>query len=359
MEPRRRLRHVDGLRAVAALWVVFYHCYVCFYEKAVGPKGPWLWLMSWGHLGVPMFLVISGFCLAMPFLAAGTALVDILAFLRRRALRILPPYYLVMGTLAALFQIPALQELSGQEPIGLRDVLTHFFMIHNVLGDHIFRISGPFWSIALEWQFYLVFPGLMLGMRFPRLAGAAVLLVACYSWVTAPADVAWAWRFVNWHASFSLAPIFFLGMLAAHVVVSGFQGSAWVSWGGVAFILGGLLASPEVGPSRLVAQLCTAIGTALLLMCEGEGVIMRNLSRRWLGIVGMVSYTLYLIHMPILSLVSKLLGGRLSGLALHATSVALVVLILIVAVFAYFVIEYPFHKLSRRWGPIPLYDRDL
>src|SRR5262245_17117716 len=104
-EPPRRmhLKHVEGLRAIAALVVFLNHAYAQVWEQqgARPPAGllsPLRYSMVAGHLSVAVFIVISGFCLALPVVKNGDELRGgVLAFLKRRAWRILPPYYAAMA----------------------------------------------------------------------------------------------------------------------------------------------------------------------------------------------------------------------------------------------------------------------
>jgi len=348
-----RLSQVDGLRAVAALWVVAYHGYVFFYERAVGPRGPLLVWMSRGHLGVPMFLVLSGFCLTLPSLQAGRYTVEGVDFLRRRAWRILPPYYLVMGSLSALIQLPALRRMASQAPTDVTDLLLHVAMLHNLSGEHIFRISGPFWSIALECQLYGIFPLLLYGMRRPGVTSTAVLALAAFTWASAPQASSPFSQFAYWHSLPSMLPLFVLGQLAARAVASGATRGNLAAGLGVACFTAALCI-PAAGPrARLASQGCAAVGTALLLVCSQETLAVRVLRARSLVFLGGVSYTLYLTHNPLISFAGKWATARLSGWPLHLTACLSVLGAVGGAVLLFPWLERPFHALARRGGLRP------
>src|SRR5438034_9463824 len=89
---KNRLPGIDGLRAAAALWVVFFHIYA--FSGANFPQIPGLdqFLRS-GSTGVSLFLVLSGFCLYVPFAAGRTGRFKTGTFLRRRCGRLMPAYY--------------------------------------------------------------------------------------------------------------------------------------------------------------------------------------------------------------------------------------------------------------------------
>src|SRR4051812_40619291 len=95
---RLRLEYVDGMRALAALVVYLNHAYAQVSTgDQVALRGPWSLSrvsMVAGHLSVTVFIVVSGFCLTLPVISQGGELRGgVKGFLKRRARRILPPYY--------------------------------------------------------------------------------------------------------------------------------------------------------------------------------------------------------------------------------------------------------------------------
>ena len=92
---RLRLNHVDGLRALAALYVVLHHIWLDGRpEDRAHDWGSWL---RHGHFAVTLFIVLSGYCLMLPVVRGdGTLRGGIVPYLKR-ARRILPPYYAALG----------------------------------------------------------------------------------------------------------------------------------------------------------------------------------------------------------------------------------------------------------------------
>src|SRR5262245_33011004 len=104
--PRARLSFIDGLRGLAVLMVLTYHCWVhtigerhlpvtvAFLHRNVDVTIP----LHLGYVGVHLFLVLSGFCLTYPLVREGVAgmRLELGRFFRRRAWRILPPYYVAL-----------------------------------------------------------------------------------------------------------------------------------------------------------------------------------------------------------------------------------------------------------------------
>ena len=91
---RPRLAGLDGLRGLAALYVLFDHCWLLTYPGFPHDNGPWWlgWLM-FGHLAVVFFLVVSGFSLGAGPARSGWRLGSTARYARRRAWRLLPPYW--------------------------------------------------------------------------------------------------------------------------------------------------------------------------------------------------------------------------------------------------------------------------
>lgn len=302
------LPHVDGLRAVAILAVVAYHA--------------WPALLPGGFIGVDVFFVVSGFLitrLVLAELAAGSfSLVD---FLARRARRLLPAstvVFLATTVLAAIVLLPDAFEDFG------RSLLMSSLMLANI---HFYRTAGYFsapahekpllhtWSLSVEDQFYLTWPLLVL-LLAPRLSRGLVLAVAV---VLAAASLAHAEATVGTdpdYAFFILLP------------------RAWELLAGCALALAAsrIDLSPQVADLAAVAGLGAICASALLLHA-GSGVpglaalpavagtvlaILAGLSRasvvtRWLEtrplvLVGLVSYSLYLWHWPLLALAKYVLG---------------------------------------------------
>ena len=150
---KRRLDYIDALRGTACLWVILHHTF----EHKLPLPGLWKYptlalghLANIGWLGVSLFLVLSGFCLFYP-LAARYSLseiqLNIATFARRRALRILPPYYAAF-VLTAAFEMINNHQGGRWDWRGVlhgpRDVLMHLFMLQNLSVNTINTVSGVY-----------------------------------------------------------------------------------------------------------------------------------------------------------------------------------------------------------------------
>ena len=169
-----RLDVLDGLRGLAILLVVIFHVWQLSwwdFSKLTGKRIDLWWLPQAGFLGVELFFVISGFCIAYPF-ASGKTLTW-REFYWRRVLKVLPSYFLALIVCAVFFDDGTVRE----KPV--LHLLTHLTFTHNGFFETYYSTLGPAWSLAVEVQFYLLFPLLHpLLKRWPYLAALGLALIA-------------------------------------------------------------------------------------------------------------------------------------------------------------------------------------
>lgn len=171
-----RIAFVDGLRGIAVLLVVVYHAWWYLHDPNDGaplyrvPQALYSWLFDGrGDQGVSLFLVLSGFCLSYSLWKRKEAGVERWLvpseFFARRCLRILPPYYaaLLLFTAVSLIGGPHLRSLffAFGAPPSFEIIVSHLFLMHN-MSSNAMAINGVFWSLGLEWQWYWVFPLMLL-----------------------------------------------------------------------------------------------------------------------------------------------------------------------------------------------------
>jgi peptidoglycan/LPS O-acetylase OafA/YrhL len=168
-----RLAFLDGLRGLAAGYVVLHHAALLVPPDQLSPLMlPARFLLRHGHSAVAVFIVASGFCLMRAIVRDTADAPRFFDYLGRRARRILPPYYaaLFLSCLAIAF-IPPLGHATGARwdralpALKLENVLAHIALVHNVDLAWLYKIDPPMWCVATEWQLYLLFPLLVAVWR--------------------------------------------------------------------------------------------------------------------------------------------------------------------------------------------------
>ena len=140
---------LDHLRFLAAAMVIFYHCFTDNFGLGHSTYNPLLGLIEQGHMGVGLFMVLSGFLLTK--IASGKK-IDYLNFIKNRILRIYPLYILCILIILCGWRLD----------YSFTQALSLFFPFVNTLQDVKLPLFGHLWTIAVEFQFYLVFPFLAL-----------------------------------------------------------------------------------------------------------------------------------------------------------------------------------------------------
>ncbi len=305
--PLRYRAHIDGLRAVAVLGVVLYHF-----------GATWL---PGGFIGVDVFFVISGFLISKSIygdVEAGRF--SLLGFYERRIRRIAPAFLVVTAVTAiaaALILLPYQMLIFG------RSVLWSVFAVGNIFFFQRTDYFAPaaqempllhYWSLAVEEQFYLVFPALVLVLhRFGRRALAwcvPALLVASLA----------ASQFMVAHdpaAAYFLLPFRAFEMLIGSALAlpslrfPRHGGVRFASTaGGAGLILAGMLLITSASPFPGALALVPCLGAALVIWGGETGPTLptRVLGSRVLVFFGLISYSLYLVHWPVVALGREWLG---------------------------------------------------
>jgi peptidoglycan/LPS O-acetylase OafA/YrhL len=347
-KPILRLAYLDGLRAVAAAYVVAFHAVIGFTGQ--GLSGPWRLMrraFAFGHEAVAIFIVLSGYCLMLPVVRKDSARlpIDFRRFIGRRAFRILPPYFATL--LLSLVAIAALSPLRTPGSGTIWDdslpaletgpIVSHLLIVHNWSKAWGYRINGPLWSVASEWQIYFFFPLLLLPLwrrwgMVSTLLGAALLGFAPLLLVPAAASVAIPWYLLLFTFGMTAAAIgFSADPLATHV-------RAALPFGALSAALWGFCAVFSLGFGKLwfgmkpLADVLVGLASAsLLLYLTGRpgpitttrALLLGVLESRPLVGLGHFSYSLYLTHLPVVALCYFALLPR--GLSPSALALTLLV----------------------------------
>ncbi len=336
---------MDGLRGLSALYVALYHA-----AGDVPPHTPVLrlaaWLLQFGHYAVGVFIVLSGYCLMCPVARSQNG--DIKGGLRgyalRRMRRILPAYYgvLLLAVAAITLVRTHYAAATAEEADVLRltpaTLLSHLFLVHNLQPDWATAFDPPMWSVAAECQIYVLFP-LLLVPLWRRIGSLGVAALACAASLAPhfllPARLSLDWTF-PWYIG-----LFALGMAGAAVNFSSRREDlrlrSRVRWSRTAPVLAALFLAVIVWkPDAPIAQMWLpdlllggAVAAFLIEMASRTTQSPANADRKdvWslaarilespaARILGACSYSLYLLHAPILWLLNCLLDAlRLDGSA--------------------------------------------
>ncbi|WP_444437317.1 acyltransferase family protein [Pseudomonas sp. A6] len=308
--PAHYLPELESLRGWAVLLVIGFHYFGILFgdrgDHGLGAAAPaWMKIIAAGNTGVTLFFVLSGFLLSLPFLEAQRQRrdIDIRRFYWARALRILPLYYLAI-LVAWLFT-------------GSADALKALFFIP--VGFGLFPFSVPWWSLCTEIQFYLLLPWTMLLLRW-RL-GRWVVALALLAWAAAHlyllSDRQWLAAPGHWSIADSLfgrGGAFLAGAFFAWLYNSGWS-ARWLGRRGVAGLVGSVALAAllallawygEVGQRPAVDRLpmyhnLEALLWGCLLLCSLHlrGGVRSLLLNPLLEHIGKISYSLYLVHVPV------------------------------------------------------------
>jgi peptidoglycan/LPS O-acetylase OafA/YrhL len=328
---RQRLVGLDGIRGLAALFVVINHVFLRAFPGYPVDHAPfWSAWFIYGRFAVVVFIVLSGFSLALSPARHGWRLDGVSRFARRRARRILPPYWaaLAFSLVVAWLVLPQ----PGHGVPDAKSVVVNGLLMQNIVGAH--SPNAAFWSMAVEAQLYVVFPLLLLMVR----RWSAIAMVAIVMLVVAAVGI------VGPHVSHldtfviqsppDLAALFALGILSAGIVGASRARRSWpwhwlalaaavpvlamIWWQGSVWTLNHLFwVDLALGPAIacLLAGLATGRPRALLRMLDARPI--RNL--------GASSYSLYLTHAPIVVIVYELI---VAGRVPHGTPAFVVTLAL-------------------------------
>ncbi|MBC5806347.1 MAG: hypothetical protein DLM53_12175 [Candidatus Eremiobacter antarcticus] len=307
---KTRIGYIDGLRAIAVLTVIAHHAAKYNLKLNVGPLQHTLYE---GAHGVDLFFVISGFCLSYPTLLRirneGKAPFDVARYFAHRLLRILPPYYFAIAFCWLLLLLTL--HYQWVMPFGIVGPHMNAFEVFKqmVFADQQQLLNGSFWSLAVEFRWYFLFPlMLMLWVRSPRAFG--LVAIGCFLAATQTRA-----------ASIDLAilPAFLLGIVAADVEIQCLPLRRLAPLLFVLALLVALLLEPN-DPWHFydTAQIGWQAAAFFFVVAAGHNAWLRAaLSWRPLVATGLASYSLYLIHEPVIGLLERnTVLGALSAAAI-------------------------------------------
>ncbi|TGN94698.1 acyltransferase family protein [Burkholderia sp. USMB20] len=310
-------RNIDLLRGVAALFVLFLHAREIFW---IGMRAFWLegpgaisasrifgyasFPLVWGSIGVPVFFVLSGYCIHRGY--AGDSKANFLfrdmalRFWFRRFVRIYPVLFAAL-IVTLILDYLTLKLLPGYVRVGdlsIRDFFVNLLALQGVVGG-VFGSNGALWTLSIEIQFYIVYPFLLILIRawgvrnvmfFVLMVNAISCIVLHESGVKVFASYWFSW---------------YLGVLVAEGEVDKYAREMRVRLSGGVFLL--VVGCILFFKLPFVAFQVWSLSFALFL-----GVIL--VVKDWSGLavtllegVGKLSYSLYITHLPLLVFLSAIL----------------------------------------------------
>jgi peptidoglycan/LPS O-acetylase OafA/YrhL len=346
---------LDGIRAIAILAVLVFH---------VVPR----WAAG-GFTGVDVFFVLSGFLITSIILHdLREARFSLGEFYARRVQRLVPnaaATVLAVVVLWALLMPPSAARLAARHGVWAVANLSNFFIWSNLggyWGDA--ADTAPLlhtWSLAIEEQFYLLFPGaLVLLARFQRdrvtawlaALGAASLALCVATTDTAPVTAfnllpARVWELLLGAVVASLATPLAPGAPSRPRLGPGLQEAA--GWAGLAVVAAGFVLVREEGFPGAIALVPTVGTTLVVLAATGENRVSRLLGSPALAWIGKRSYSLYLWHWPFITLGKQ--EAQLRGLPAGAGAAAGAAVGVALGLAAYHLVEQPLRTRGpgRRW----------
>jgi peptidoglycan/LPS O-acetylase OafA/YrhL len=335
---------LDGLRAIAILSVMAFHL------ELQGTEA--------GFLGVDMFFVLSGFLITSLLMAESQKYgkIHFGRFYVRRLLRLVPALYLLLAVTGFVIVLVPHSDVIATG-IGISNLAVAFHLVPGMNERPLVHT----WSVAIEWQYYLLWPPvlvLLLKRGIPRrsiILGLIGVALACG-----------IWRGIVWHATGSIERAHYaldvridalllgsaLGLFMADAEQPRrLQGQRWVrvaTYAALAVMLALLLSRGQFDFFMYGAQTVFIVAVAIFLLgllIDPPWLLQRILAFPLLVWIGMISYGLYLWHLPILQ---YLYGAQ--GYEPHTLDTILTMLGLAfgAAVLSYFLVETPALRLKSR-----------
>jgi len=328
--------YIDAFRGIAILLIFLFHAvavgfhdyflpaarlFSLFRQSAIDRSFFLIYPLTFGWAGVPIFFVLSGFCIHLSHQRSKVP--GWLYYTNRRFFRVYPAYFLALLLFGLIW--PRLFILKPSL-YGLNQFAVHALAIHNFFPWSLYGINGSFWSIAVEIQLYCIYPILL--MMVSRVGWQRTLFVVFLIEFLLRAKL--AFPHLGWSTPLPHA-----------IVYSPF--SYWFSWAIGAYLAQAYLENRTTFLSRIRVEVAlvlafvhpcfsfpaVALLTAILIdrFLSGRWVIPQKpfVGRVWnhLSSLGTISYSFYLFHQPIMALTGKLpalMGTRLHPLILFGCS---------------------------------------
>jgi peptidoglycan/LPS O-acetylase OafA/YrhL len=286
------LPELDGLRGLAILWVVLYHCH----PRLVGT---WIYYASlWGWAGVVLFFILSGFLITSILLVTRDKPHFFHNFHARRALRIWPVYILLL--IVVYLNAPWFIGPSVLDAIKTAPWLAYIFFVQNLFHLALPPALEPTWALAIEEQYYFVWAPVVKFLRRPWmllsvLLGALVLSPALrlghHAWLTPT------------HTLIHLDGLALGSLMALGMHTLKLSRKTWL-WMGLAAMVAGVWAAATIAGGTAFLDSALGVGFSGLILALIASTGSRNLVNNALrsgpfAFYGRISYGLYMSHVSV------------------------------------------------------------
>lgn len=330
---------IDGLRAVAVLSVILFHADITGF--------------SGGYIGVDVFFIISGYLITTIIINEKEKnTFSLVQFYINRARRILPLLYLVLifSTIVAYIVLPPLYLYYFSQSL-----LSAISFLSNV---YFYMKTGYFspsseqfpllhtWSLAIEEQFYLIFPFLMITLwslrkkiQFIILLSLGITSLIFSNYLISNNEID-----MNFYLIFSRAWELLAGSIIALVLLNITITHSWrndlFSFFGFSLILLSVFFFTKLTVSSTLFMLIPIIGTLMIIVyCDENTFIGKLLSTKFLVFIGLISFSLYLWHFPIFAFMKVTSTWNNSTLSVVLALIFTLVFTLVFSVFSYKYVE--------------------
>jgi peptidoglycan/LPS O-acetylase OafA/YrhL len=348
-------------------------------DVQLGPFDLYLLLVN-GEYGVALFFILSGLLLSQPFwksISYGTDWPDTRTYVIRRLARILPAYYLALTVLIILGGY-------WRHTQAWTDILLHYSFLFNYAEFSIFSINAPFWTLAVEVQFYVLLPLLFLLLRrfSPRniLVVLVLLGLVAYGlnyWLVSSVDRRILWpgsSTLIWirpygavvtHSLLAHLPHFFIGVICGACMLKltttrhpsvakgdwRYELVFWLSFSLVFVLLAtGLGDWVQVPYGRYGLPWVPLLLGVMILTAPFTRGARKILDSPPLHMLGTLSYGVYILHLPVLRFVDHAMAKSALDAREHWVYLGVIslVLTLLAATISYYLVERPALRLAHR-----------
>lgn len=348
MNNHEKFAALDGLRGIAAMFVVLRHTQIF-----------WGFYIYRSYLAVDIFFILSGFVIGHAYdRLLTTNSLGGLRFIAIRLIRFYPIYLLslVLASINIFLELHNVHALNSSTLIeGAKSaLLAAFFIPSHAFGkSDIFPLNGPYWSLFFELLVniaYAIFATRLTNARIVAILAVAALGLTFSAWHHENLDVGFFWDSHSWVAGLSRSTFgFFLGLLLFRIRPAVIRVNSSVAPAVSIAAMCTILASPSVGghSDALVDLVCVClVFPILILMAAAPNV---GALQRSMLFLGAASYPLYVFHLPAGQIVWAILGDRISAFA-PLSGMALLICLIVVSAWAERRIDVPIRRfLVRRY----------